>query len=262
MRHLARPAVDGIRGRLAYTTLFEKTLATAATATAQYGAVTVVRGAAGAVTIHAPQLTADISHSKTTFHFAVINEDGAGTITIDTPDGKTINGSATLVLPATAGASAIVMLDLTNGQWIAFETGPTAPFPILPSYTAQGGGQNLTQVPTAVLGASMITAPFSASQKAIITFATEFDTAAGLEDDVTISIFDGVAGSPMHTWHQTCGSSSRDTTDWFNTVAVTMEVIGDGSARTFGLAVSQTNAGTVVSIPNFGCVGTVQILNG
>lgn len=247
---------------LAYTSLFEKTVATAVSASAVYGAITVVRGAAGSVTVNAPQLTADVLHTKAAFHYAVINEDGAGTVILATPDGKTINGSSTITLPAAAGASAFVFLDLTNGEWIAFLSGPSAPLPAPPAYTAQGGGQNLTQTPTAVAGASITTAPFTASQKAIITYATQFNSAAGLADDVTISIFDGVASSPMHTWQQTCGDTARDTTPWFNTVSVTMEVLGNGSARTFGLAVSQTNAGTLVSIPVVGSVGVVQIVNG
>jgi hypothetical protein len=133
--------------------------------------------------------------------------------------------------------------------------------PLTPSYTANGPSSPFVVPvpPTAVPGVTIITAPFAASQKAIISYSVEVDTSTvGTQQDVTISIFDGTPGTPIDTYHQTIGNSTVETNSRA-TISWTLEVPGTGGARTFGVAVS-TPGGLVV--PVNGARGVVAIVNG
>lgn len=129
-----------------------------------------------------------------------------------------------------------------------------------PTYTARGGPFTLTATPTAVPGASVTTAAFSAAQKAIITCSVELDipTLADVTE-VTMSIFDGIAAVAIDTFRQTVGVGAGEGAGT-ETVSWTLEVVGNGAARTFGLAVS--DPATLTTIPANGCRTVVQIVNG
>jgi hypothetical protein len=128
------------------------------------------------------------------------------------------------------------------------------------SYTAKGGTLTLTPTTTAVPGASVTTAPFAATQFAIITITVEFDIGSGSEDEVTFGIFDAVASNQIDTWHETVGISGGEGTVQVTTT-VTTRVAGNGSARTFGLSASEISTG-LVAVPAGGCRTVVQVVNG
>lgn len=249
--------------RLSYTSVFERVVETAVSTTGIYGALMAVQGAAGTVTISTPNLVSPAVQAKSCFDFGVVNVDGAHPVIVATPDGKTLNGGANITLPASAGAFAWVFFDLTIGQWVAIINIAGAAFVPPPTYTARGPSapQAITGSPVAVGTSSITTAAFSAAQKAIVTYSVQVNTTAGQQDDNTLSIFDGVAGNPIDTFAQTCGNSNVDLNPAHNTISWTLEIVGNGSARTFGLAVSGANPGNC-TIPTNGCRGVVQIVDG
>lgn len=107
---------------LAYTSLFERVVPTSITlAHAPYGALVSVEGAAGSIAVGTPLVIQPSAYSgvKDTFHFAVVNSDGAHPITIASTDGQLINGAASILLPATAGASALLFYSNQLGEWVA-----------------------------------------------------------------------------------------------------------------------------------------------
>jgi hypothetical protein len=217
----------------------------------------------GQTTVAAPSVGAGTEAStKDSFHFGIVSVDGTGPITIQ-GNGKLINGAASITLAASPGASAHLYYSNSLGQWLAFlGAGGAGELP-LPTYTSRGpvAPQALTGVATAVGGVSITTAAFGPTQKAIVTVSVELDTVAGVQDNVTLSIFDGVPAGGIDTYHQTAGNSAVDVLGAFNTVSWTLEIVGNGLARTFGLAVSEVTPGNV-TIPINGCRAVIQIVDG
>jgi hypothetical protein len=135
-----------------------------------------------------------------------------------------------------------------------------ASLPIV-SYTAKGPPVLfvLSPAPTAVGGAIIITAPFAASQKAIVSYSVEVDTSViGTQNDVTASIFDGLQTNAIDTYHHTIGNTAQESQSQA-TISWTLEVPGNGLARTFGVALSTTDG---LQVPMNGCRGVVLIVPG
>jgi hypothetical protein len=145
-----------------------------------------------------------------------------------------------------------------GGQWGDFSE-ETAPSP--PTYNANGpfAPQALTALPTAVAGTTIITAPFKASQKAIITYSVELDTTTtGVKNTAVLSIFDGTPATPIDGFSQTVGATG-DGANAEQVVSWTTQVAGNGLSRTFGLAVSSAGA---LQVDTNSCRGVVQIVDG
>jgi hypothetical protein len=145
-----------------------------------------------------------------------------------------------------------------GGQWGDFSE-ETAPPP--PTFTAIGpfSPQALTPAPTAVTGTTIITAPIKPSQKAIITYSVELDTTStGVKNTAVLSIFDGTPATPIDSFSQTVGTTG-DGANAEQVVSWTTEVVGTGTARTFGLAVSSAGA---LQIDINSCRAVVQIVDG
>lgn len=203
--------------RLSYTSLFEKIVETAVTTTAPYGALVSVEGAAGGITIHTPNLTGPPAiAAKMCFDFGVVNADGAFPVTIDTPDGKTINGGASIVLPASPGASALVFFDATNGDWVALVGGGAASLLTIASTTTTPVGFAVTTVDTpAVLSPAVAVAT---GQKVLVLFSCEVDSDSAVAHFVTLSArVDG--GAAIDTFVQTSTTVGSEVVSWHFEVA-------------------------------------------
>lgn len=132
-----------------------------------------------------------------------------------------------------------------------------------PTYTAKGpteAPQLLTGSFVAVANAIVTTAPFTAQQKAIITTSVQLNAGAGVQDTAALQIFDGVATVGIDSFQQTVGNQAEEIAE-FETVSWTTEVVGNGLARTFGLAVEENVPGDI-SVPPNGCRIVVQIVDG
>lgn len=256
--------------RLSYTSFFERVrvIAGSSVGSIPYGALTAVQGASGISTIQLPNATtaavAPGAGLKESHSVGVLNVDGAFAVNVIAPDGKTINGLSTLLLPASPGAFAICFYDVPAGAWFAVTAaGGGAFFVPPPTYTAKGpvAPQALTGAFVAIGGASVTTAPFTALQKAIITCSVTMSATAGTQDNVTTQIFDGVATTPIDTFEQTVGNSAVDVLTGFETWSWTTEVVGNGLARTFGLAALEVSPGAVI-VPTNRCRTVVAIVDG
>jgi hypothetical protein len=245
-----------------YTSEYDGVIsATTGTVLARHGTITFVHG--NNVNVNAPANPTTLPpFVKDASHFAVVNLTGASGLVIG-GNGNDINGATTLALPAFQGAFAEVYWSTELQQWGAFVgsgAGGTPP----PSYTVRGptgAPYILTGAPVAVPNSSIITAPFTAQQKAFLIWTVELDLSTiGTEDTATMSLFDGVAGNPIDTWHHTVGNATEENSA-SQTITMQTEIVGNGGARTFGLAVSEAVAATL-RIPIFGCRGTVMILDG
>lgn len=265
--------MKSIFAHLAYTSLLERTrVVSSGTPTpVPYATLTGVLGASGpSSTFVLPNETAASvapgAGLKWAHHVGFLNMDGAFPIVIAAPDGKLINGSPTLVLPAAAGAFAICFFDIgSGGSWLAITSGGGGggpPFVPPPTYTAKGpvAPQALTGAFVAIGGASVTTAPFTALQKAIISCSVTMSATAGTQDNVTTQIFDGVATTPIDTFEQTVGNSAVDILPGFETWSWTLEVPGNGAARTFGLAAMEVTPGGVI-VPINRCRTVVAIVD-
>lgn len=212
-------------------------------------------------TILCPVVGGTENTTKDTFHFGVISADGTGPIVIN-GNGFDVNGSPTITLAASPGASAHVYFSNALGQWLAFiGAGGAAEVPP-PSYTAKGppAPQTFTDSGvTAVTGASITTAAFSSSQKAIVTFSAVVFNAASTEATAVIEIFDGVVGTPIDTFEQHIDLVTEGVFD-YQVVSWQLEVAGNGSARTFGLGITSMDTNTITVNTNR-CRATVQIVD-
>jgi hypothetical protein len=228
---------------------------------AAYAELVIVH-AGSATTILCPVIGGTEGTSKDTFHFGVITNDGTGPVTIN-GNGFNINGAPTLTLAASPGASAHLYFSNVIGQWLAFigAGGATAVPP--PTYTAKGppAPQTFTNAGfTAVTGTSITTAPFSASQKAIVTFSAVVFNIASTEATADIEIFDGVVGTPIDSFEQHIDLVTEGVFD-FQVISWTLEVPGNGLARTFGLAITSIDTNTITINTNR-CRAVVQIVDG
>jgi hypothetical protein len=244
--------------------LYEKIVETAVSASGAFGEIVSVQGAGGAVTISTPNLTG--LSAKMCFDFAVVNGDGAHTISIVDPSGRTINGQASLGIPSAPGAFAMLWFDiLANagaGAWVAFVGGGGGLGAAI-SYTVRGpiAPQAVTVTPTFVNNATIVTAPVGATQKLIITYSVEFQQTAGTQANATMSISVDTAGNVVDTYRQTLGNSGIDVNPEFNTVSWTLEINGDGLAHTYGLAVS-VDVGGNTTIQSAKCRGVINVVDG
>lgn len=264
------PVALAMWARLSYTSVFERVnvISASPVGSIPYGALTSVLGAPGpSTTIILPNATAagvSPAGMKECHDVGVLNADGGHPIVIAAPDGKNINGSPTLTLPASPGAFAWCFFDVAAQAWFAITAaGGGALFVPPPTYTAKGpvAPQALTGAFVAIGGASVTTAPFTALQKAIISCSVTMSATAGTQDNVTTQIFDGVATTPIDTFEQTVGNSAVDVLTGFETWSWTLEVPGNGLARTFGLAAMEVSPGAVV-VPALRCRTVVQIVDG
>ena len=247
--------------------LYEKVVETAVSATGAFGEILSVQGAAGSVTVSTPNFTTPAGQSpKMCFDFAVVNGDGAHTVTVSDPSGRTINGQASLGIPASPGAFAMLWFDtLANagaGAWLAFVGGGGGLGAAI-SYTVKGPAapQAVTVTPTFVTNSTIVTAPVGATQKLIISYSVEFQQTAGTQCNATLSISQDTAGNVIDTYRQTLGNSGIDVNPEFNTVSWTLEVNGDGAGHTYGLAVS-VDVGGNTTIQTNRCRGVIDVVNG
>lgn len=242
-------------GHLAYTSIFERVVEQSTTGVALYGSLTSIAGASGTITVHAPTVAQMGGAPKMCFDFGVLNADGAHTVTIDTTDGKTINGGASITVPATAGAFAWVFYDLTAGQWVALLASGDQPSN-LPSYKALGPTTDQTFTnggAAAVNQAQITTAPFPVGQFAILTATFEVHNAtAGATATAVCGIFDGTAGVIVDADLSSSPTTLQQTLDpngeiqVFEVVTITTRVAGTGLARTFGISIAAADANNVV----------------
>lgn len=165
---------------LAYTSLYERIIPFAGPGTtqAQYAAIIDVAGAASGVGVAAPRTDFPVNRDvKDTFHFAVVNSDGAHPIVIGTLDGTLINGSAFLTLPASPGAFAMLWFSNVAGEWVAFVGGGGANAQPIVSQTITGG---LSPIPNVAPGTvvSLVVAVAATTQHIHMNFDCEVDTEA------------------------------------------------------------------------------------
>jgi len=251
---------------LAYTSVFERVVETSVTATAVYGAINSVGGAGGTVTVHCPNLVGPpVIAAKMCFDFCVLNSDGAHTVVVDTLDGKTINGAASITIPAIAGAFAWVFYDLTAGEWVAMiAASPTSPGG-LPSYKGLGPttDQTFTNAGyTAVNNASVTTGPFAVGQFALITITVNVKNAtAGATSTADLHIFDGTAGVIVDVVDEVQTLEPAGEDQVLDVVSIVTRVAGTGLARTFGVAIKAADANNVI-VPAGTCRVVVQIVDG
>jgi hypothetical protein len=116
--------------------------------------------------------------------------------------------------------------------------------------TAEGGPLDLTPTPQAVAGATIVAPALPASRSYVITYSAELDNAEA-PTTVTARIFDGVPSAGIVTFHQALAGSDSQVISW------TVKVTGNGSARTFGLSLS--DPASTASVPAAGCVGVVEL---
>jgi hypothetical protein len=231
---------------------------------AQYAELVSV-SAGGQTAVNCPVVApGTATTTKDTFHFGVVSADGTGPVTIN-GNGFLINGGASVTLAASPGASAHVYFSVSLGAWVAFMGAGGAFGAPPPTYTAKGPAapQVFTNAGlTAVNNSSITTAPFSASQKAIITYTVELtNTTAGANAQANFGIFDGVAASQIDVWHEALVPAAAGETTDHRTVTVVTEVLGNGGARTFGLSIVANDANNL-TVPTNGCRGVVQIVDG
>lgn len=227
---------------------------------AAYAELVIVH-AGSATTILCPVIGGTEATSKDTFHFGVISNDGTGPVVIN-GNGFTINGAASITLAASPGASAHVYFSNVIGAWLAFIGGGGASELPPPTYTAKGppAPQTFTNGGlTVVTGAAITTAPFSASQKAIVTFSAVVFNIASAEATADLVIFDGAPGFPIDSFEQHIDLVTEGVFD-FQVISWTLEVPGNGLARTFGLAITTIDAATVTINTNR-CRSVVQIVD-
>lgn len=238
--------------RLSYTSLFEKVTETSATGPAVYGALVNVEGASGPVTIHAPNLTGPPAiAAKMSFDFGVVS-DGAFAVTIDTLDGKTINGAATVVLPATPGAFALLFFDAINNDWVALVGGGGGGGgPAITSTTTSGIGFAVTTVDTVAVASPSI--PVVAGQKVLVHFSCELDSDAAAAHSATfIARADG--GAAIDTFRQTSTTVSSEVVSW------TWESVGLAPGNhTFSVTVSADANGIFNLVTNALRITTVTL---
>lgn len=230
---------------------------------AQYAELVAVHSGS-ATTINTPVIVGGTENTtKDTFHFGVISVDGTGPVTISGSGGFTVNGASSITLAASPGASAHCYFSNALGGWIAFLGGGGAAEVPPPTYTAKGppAPQAFTNSGfTAVTGAAITTAPFSASQKAIITYSATIFNAASTEATANIMIFDGSPGTPIDSFEQHIDLVTEGVFD-YQVISWTVEVVGNGSARTFDLAIESIDTNTIDMNANR-CRGVVQIVDG
>jgi hypothetical protein len=231
---------------------------------AQYAELVAV-SSGGVVTVLAPPVGAGTEQTtKDGFHFGVVSTDGTGPTTIQ-GNGKNINGAASIVLPAFAGASAHLYYSNVLGEWVAFLGAGVGAFSPPPTYTAKGPAapQTFTNAGlVAVNGASITTAPFSASQKAIITYsAVLHNSGAGAPAQTLCAIFDGTAAVTIDVFEQDLDTGDTTENIDHEVVSWTVEVVGNGLARTFGMSVETLTANNATIEINR-CRGVVQIVDG
>jgi hypothetical protein len=218
----------------------------------------------GQTTIACPVVGGTEATSKDTFHFGVVSADGTGPITIQ-GGAHNINGAASIVIPALAGASAHLYFSNVLGEWVAFLGAGLGSFTPPPTYTARGPVAPQTfdnSAPTAVTGATVTTAPFTAGQKAIITAsATMHNATAGSLSTAICDIFDGIPANAIDTFEQDLDPGDAAENIDHQTISWTTEVVGNGGARTFGLAIVAGSANNVV-VEAQRCRVVVQIVDG
>jgi hypothetical protein len=245
------------------TNYYERVVAASGEGTFQAQYAELVAVASGSpTTVLCPVVGGTEQTTKDTFHFGVISLDGTGSITI-LGNGHDVNNGTSITLAASPGASAHLYFSNTLGQWLAFVGGAGALELPPPTYTAKGppAPQTFTNAGfTAVTGASITTAPFSASQKAIVAFSAVVFNSASTEATADIEIFDGVVGTPIDSFEQHIDEVTEGTFD-YQVISWTLEVPGNGSARTFGLALTSIDTNTITINANR-CRGTVQIVDG
>ena len=244
------------------TALYEKIVTTAVSTSGVFGEIVAVVGASGPVTISTPNFTSPAQNPKMCFDFAVVNADGAQPITVSAPDGRTINGQASMTIAASPGASLELWYNSLAGNWVALlgSGGTAGVWP--PSYTAKGpsAGQTVTVSPTFVNQASITTGVVLATQKLIISYSAYFQQTAGTQANLTLGIGQDVVGTILDAFKQTLGSSAVDVNPGFNTVSWTLEIPGDNTAHTYGLVVS-VDVGGNTTMPIGACRGVIRVVN-
>ena len=245
-----------------YTSEYDSVIGVSSgTILAPYATLIAVHG--NNVTVQCPATTTQLPPVvKDAKHFAVVNFTGASGLLID-GNGNDINNGATLALPATAGACAHLYWSTDLQQWMALVSGAGGAVTFPPSYTARG--PTVRQVFdnsafVAVGQAQVTTAPFTSGQKAVIMVTRELQSSTvGALAQANYHIFDGVASNGIDEWHQMLAPPDETTAGPDTSTCVT-EIVGNGSARTFGLAVVANDAQNV-AIPAQGCRIVVMILD-
>jgi hypothetical protein len=253
MKHLPR----GIQSlsHLDRTNYYEKVVLSAGGSPflASYGElIAVTAGSPG--TINAPSMAGlgTEATTKDAFHFGVVSVDGTG-FTLS-GNGKNINGSSSITIAATPGASAYLYYSNVLGEWIAFLSGGATAAP-LPSATGKNGSavplNNST--PTTVLESSPLTA--AVGQKFVVTFSCEIDNAGETAPLAEARLYIDTIGGEIDTFKATTIASGSITMSW------TLEELGDGSAHIFGLGIQLSTAESV-TVPVDGCRYVVQVVGG
>ena len=222
---------------------------------ASYGElVAVTAGSPGTVTAPSMAGLGTEATTKDAFHFGVVSVDGTG-FTIS-GNGKNINGTSTITIAATPGASAYLYYSNVLGEWIAFLSGgATAPVTPLPTFT----GKNLATVnyTNASPTTTLLTAPITAAvgQKIIVTFSAQITNPGDTAVDADWSIFIDTSGGIIDNGAITTIVGGSVVLSW------TLEENGDGGAHTFGLQIQLSGAESV-NTPTDGCRYVAQVVGG
>ena len=232
---------------LAYTSLFERVIPDAGPGPiiAPYGALIEVSGAGGNVVVQTPPTNnPGYRDVKDTFNFGVVNSDGAHLVFITTPDGTLINGAASLTIPASPGAFALLFFSNVAGEWVALVGGGNGAStqPIV-SQTITGGLNPIPNVAPATV-VSLVVAVAATTQHIHMNFDCEVDTeAAGAGTTVTFTKrIDGVVSD---TRVETVAGTIADTIafgDLFTGLTVGNHTI-DVQAQSSAAAVTLIGAG-------------------
>ena len=230
---------------LAYTSLFERVIPTSIAFTTVYGALVEVLGAAGNIVITAPPTNLpSYVDVKDAYHFGVVNSDGAHQVIVNTSDGTTINGAASIAIPASPGAFALLFFSRFEGEWTALVGGGSGgnAQPIL-SQTVTGGLNPIPNVAPATI-VSLVVPVAATTQHIHMNFDCEVDTeAAGAGTTVTFTKrIDGVVSD---TRIETVGGTIADTIafgDLFTGLTVGNHTV-DVQAQASAAAVTLIGAG-------------------
>jgi hypothetical protein len=203
--------------RLSYTSIFERVNVVSASplGSVPYGALTAVQGAPGpSTTIVLPNATAagvSPAGMKECHDVGVLNVDGGHPIVIAAPDGKTINGSSTLILPASTGAFAWIFFDVSAQAWFAITATGGGAGPPLTSTTTTPVGFAVTTVDTiAVVSPAVVTV---AGQKVLVMFSCEIDSDTAVAHTATFTArVDG--GAAIDTFLQTSNTVGSEVVSW------------------------------------------------
>lgn len=181
---------------LAHTSYFDRIVdVSVSTALTACGQACVVGGQVGPVTITLPALTP--ANAKDSYCVGVFSRDGAvvaNPVSIVTPNGRTINGGASLVL-STVGAGAFLFYSRDLDEWIAVPCGGAGGSSVfLGSNSTSPNGQVITAAagPTVLAGASLT---FTTALNDVLCIFTQmlFSVAANATDVTLEILLDGVS---------------------------------------------------------------------